>query len=264
MNILAIGDVFGKPGMRALHECLPRLVPERKIDLVIANGENIAGGFGMTEELVKELFSMGVDVVTGGNHTWDKNEIFPMLDREPRLLRPANYPQGNPGHGTVVVRSRSGVEVGVANLEGRVFMPTSCGDPFRAADLALAELSQKAKVRVLDFHAEASSEKRAMGFHVDGRFSFVFGTHTHIPTADPWVLPKGTGYVSDVGMSGSDESVIGMKIEDALKRFLVGHSIRSEVGKRWPVFRSVLCDVDEHTGKARSLERVDVRLPDLA
>ncbi len=262
MKVLAIGDVFGKPGLRAIRECLHKAVDHHKIDLVIANGENIAGGFGMTEELVHELFDLGVHVVTGGNHTWDKSEIFPMLDREPRLLRPANYPAGNPGHGTVVVETAGGIKVGVVNLEGRVFMPTACGDPFRAADAALAELSTKAKVIVLDFHAEASSEKRAMGFYVDGRVSFQFGTHTHVPTADAWVLPKGTGYVTDVGMNGPDESIIGMRIEDVLKRFLSGHSIRMEVGKRFPVFRSVLCDIDEQTGKARSLERVDVRLPE--
>src|SRR3954462_14868274 len=159
MKVLAIGDIFGKPGLRAVSECLDKAVDRFNIDLVIANGENIAGGFGMTEDLVRELFELGVHVVTGGNHTWDKNEISPMLDREPRLLRPANYPGGNPGHGTCVVETAGGIKVGVMNLEGRVFMPTSCGDPFRAADECIKELSQKAKVIVLDFHAEASSEK---------------------------------------------------------------------------------------------------------
>jgi 2',3'-cyclic-nucleotide 2'-phosphodiesterase len=262
VKVLAIGDVFGKPGMRAVRECLDKTVDRHKVDLVVANGENIAGGFGMTADLVQDLFDMGVHVVTGGNHTWDKSEIFPMLDREPRLLRPVNYPAGNPGHGMVVVDTPGGIPVGVLNIEGRVFMPTACGDPFRAADAALAELTGKARVIVLDFHAEASSEKRAMGFYLDGRVSFLFGTHTHVPTADAWVLPKGTGYVTDVGMNGPDESIIGMKTEDVLKRFLSGHSLRMEVGKRWPVFRSVLCDIDEESGKARSLERIDVRLPD--
>lgn len=262
MKVLAIGDVFGSPGRRAVRECLDKVVDRHRVDLVVANGENLAGGFGLTAEHVRELFDLGVHVVTGGNHTWDKPEIFPMLDREPRLLRPANYPPGNPGHGSTVVETAGGVPVAVLNLEGRVFMPTSCGDPFRAADAALAELSREAKVILLDFHAEASSEKRAMGFYVDGRASFVWGTHTHVPTADPWVLPKGTGYVSDVGMSGADDSIIGMRTEDVLKRFLSGHHVRMETGKRWPVFRSVLCDVEEETGRARSVERVDLRLPD--
>lgn len=262
MKVLAIGDVFGAPGKKALEECLHKVIDRHHVDLVVANGENLAGGFGMTTDLVRSLFDLGVHVVTGGNHTWDKNEIFPMLDKEPRLLRPANYPAGNPGHGTAVVETAGGIPVGVLNLEGRVFMPTACGDPFRAADAAVAELSKKAKVILLDFHAEASSEKRAMGWHLDGRVSFVWGTHTHVPTADPWVLPKGTGYVTDVGMTGADESIIGMKVEDVLKRFLLGHSIRMDVGKRWPVFRSVLCDIDEETGKARSVERADIRLPE--
>ena len=262
MKVLAIGDVFGAPGKRALDECLHKVVDRHQVDLVVANGENMAGGFGMTVDLVRSLFDMGVHVVTGGNHTWDKNEIFPLLDKEPRLLRPANYPAGNPGHGTTIVETAGGIPVGVINLEGRVFMPTACGDPFRAADAAVAELSKKAKVLLLDFHAEASSEKRAMGWHLDGRVSFVWGTHTHVPTADPWVLPKGTAYVTDVGMSGPDESIIGMKVDDVLKRFLLGHSVRMDVGKRWPVFRSVLCDIDEETGKARSIERVDMRLPE--
>ena len=263
MKVLAIGDVFGTPGRRALRECLHKVIDRHGVDLVVANGENLAGGFGMTAEYVHELFDMGVHVVTGGNHTWDKREILPVLDREPRLLRPANYPDGNPGHGTTVVETAGGIPVGVMNLEGRVFMPTACGDPFRAADAAIAELSKKTKVIVLDFHAEASSEKRAMGWYLDGRVSFVWGTHTHVPTADPWVLPKGTGYVSDVGMTGPDESIIGMKVEDVLERFLSGHHVRMDVAKRWPVFRSVLCEIDEQTGKARSVERVDIRLPDL-
>ena len=263
VKILAIGDVFGAAGRRAVSECLPKVIDRHHVDVVIANGENLAGGFGMTREGVEELFELGVHVVTGGNHTWDKPEIFPMLDKEPRLLRPVNYPEGNPGHGTVVVESAGGVAVGVANIEGRVFMPTACGDPFRAADAAIEKLrSQGARVIVIDFHAEASSEKRALAAHVDGRASFVFGTHTHVPTADPWVLPKGTGYVTDVGMNGPDDSIIGMKTEDVLKRFLSGHHIRMEVGKRWPLFRSVLCDVDESTGLARNVERVDFRLPE--
>ena len=262
MKVLAIGDIFGKPGLRAVRECLPKAIDRHHVDLVIANAENIAGGFGMTRDLVEELFDLGVHVVTGGNHTWDKSEIFPMLDKEPRLLRPANYPDGNPGHGTCVVETAGGIKVGVANIEGRVFMPTACGDPFRAADAVLADLTKKVKVVVIDFHAEASSEKRAMGFYVDGRASFIFGTHTHVPTADPWVLPKGTGYVTDVGMNGPDESIIGMKVEDVLKRFLSGHHLRLDVGKRWPVFRSVVCEIDEATGKAKNVERHDVRLPE--
>lgn len=262
MKVLAIGDIFGSAGKRAVLESLDRAVDRFKIDLVIANAENIAGGFGMTVDLVNELFDAGVHVVTGGNHTWDKQEIFPMLDREPRLLRPVNYPDLNPGHGTCIVETAGGVKVGVLNVEGRVFMPTACADPFRAADAAVAELAKQTKIIVVDFHAEASSEKRAMGWYLDGRVSFVYGTHTHIPTADPWVLPKGTAYVTDVGMSGPDESVIGMKVEDVIRRFLLGHHHKLDVGRRWPLFRSVVADIDEATGKARSIERHDVRLAD--
>ncbi len=262
MRVLAIGDIFGNAGRRAVRESLDRAVDQHRIDLVIANAENIAGGFGMTVELVQELFDLGVHVITGGNHTWDKTEIFPLLDREPRLLRPANYPEGNPGHGIAVVETAGGIPVAVVNLEGRVFMPTACGDPFRAFDSAYAEAAKRAKVVIVDFHAEASSEKRAFGFYADGRASFVFGTHTHIPTADPGILPQGTGYVSDVGMTGPDDSVIGMRVEDALKRFLTGHHQRMEPAKRAPVFRAVVCEIDESTGRARSVERVDRRLPD--
>ena len=262
MKILAIGDIFGSAGRRAVKQCLDKAVDRFSIDLVIANGENIAGGFGMTPDLVHELFDLGVHVVTGGNHTWDKPEIFPMLDKEPRLLRPANYPAGNPGRGVTVVETPGGIPVGVVNIEGRVFMPTATADPFRAADAAIAELKDRVKVIVVDFHAEASSEKRAMGWYCDGRVSVLYGTHSHVPTADPWVLPKGTAYVTDVGMTGPDESIIGLKVEDVLQRFLMGRKVRQEPAKRWPVFRSVVMDVDEKTGLARSIERHDVRLPD--
>ncbi|MGC2433085.1 MAG: TIGR00282 family metallophosphoesterase, partial [Desulfobaccales bacterium] len=218
MNILFIGDIVGNPGRRAVEELLPRLVDQYFIDLVVANGENASGGIGITPAVADQLFSYGIDVLTSGNHIWKHKEILPYLEETDRLLRPANYPPETPGRGYAVVETAAGEQVGVINLEGRVFMNTiDC--PFRTVDRILGLLPKELKVILVDMHAEATSEKQALGWFLDGRVSAVVGTHTHVQTADGRVLPGGTGYLSDAGMTGPVDSVIGMKREIILERF---------------------------------------------
>src|SRR6201996_5528830 len=220
MNILFIGDIFGSPGRRIVSEHLEDIAKTNAIDLIIANGENAAGGFGITPSIAEDLFALGVDVITTGNHVWDKREIFDYLTRQPRLIRPGNYPEG-PGSGTIAIRARNGVECAVLNLQGRTFMtPIDC--PFRTADRLLNALDPAIKVRFVDFHAEVTSEKMAMGWYLDGRVSAVVGTHTHIPTADTRVLPGGTAYQTDAGMTGPYHSVIGVETGIIIQRFLTG------------------------------------------
>jgi metallophosphoesterase (TIGR00282 family) len=253
MNILFIGDIFGSPGRRIVADHLEDIIETNRIDLAIANAENAAGGFGITPAIAEDLFAMGLDVLTTGNHVWDKREIFDYLARQPRLLRPANYPDGN-GRGVVVVRSRAGVDCAVVNLQGRVYMAnTDC--PFRKADQILAELDPSVKVRFVDFHAEVTSEKIALGWHLDGRVSAVVGTHTHVPTADTRVLPRGTAYQTDCGMTGPYDSVIGVETDIVLQRFLTAVPVRMEAAKGRPELHAVIVDVDETTGKARSIRR---------
>lgn len=231
MKILFIGDIFASPGRRAVAEHLPRLVQEENIDLTVANAENAAGGFGLTPAVAEELFALGLDVLTSGNHIWDKREIYDYLAEQPRLLRPANYPDELPGRGVWVGRARNGVPVAVINLQGRTYMPPiDC--PFRKADEILPSLDPAVKVRIVDFHAEVTSEKMAMGWYLDGRVSAVLGTHTHVPTADARVLPQGTAYQTDVGMTGPYESVIGVKADAVVRRFLTGLPVRFEPAKR--------------------------------
>jgi len=219
MNILFIGDVVGAPGRRALEELLPRLVDRHFIDLVIANGENAAGGLGITPLVADQLLGYGIDVLTSGNHIWKHKEILPYLEATDRLVRPANYPPETPGQGLSLVETAAGEKAAVLNLEGRVFMsPLEC--PFRTVDRLLASIPPQVKVIIVDIHAEATSEKQAMGWHLDGRVSAVVGTHTHVQTADERILPGGTGYISDAGMTGPVDSVIGMKKEIILERFL--------------------------------------------
>jgi metallophosphoesterase (TIGR00282 family) len=253
MNILFIGDIFGSPGRRIVADHLEDIIETNRIDLAIANGENAAGGFGITPAIAEDLFAMGLDVLTTGNHVWDKREIFDYLARQPRLLRPANYPDGN-GRGVIVVRSRAGIDCAVVNLQGRVYMAnTDC--PFRKADQILAELDPSVKVRFVDFHAEVTSEKIALGWHLDGRVSAVVGTHTHVPTADTRVLPRGTAYQTDCGMTGPYDSVIGVETDIVLQRFLTAVPVRMEAAKGRPELHAVIVDVDETTGKARSIRR---------
>ena len=255
MRLLFVGDVMGKPGRRALHSILPRLVDQHRTDYVVVNVENSAGGFGVTPDVMDELSDLPIDCYTTGNHVWDKREGYDLLDREPRLLRPANYPDGNPGKGVYVGETAGGIPVAVLNLEGRVFM-SQLESPFLVADRLLAQLDKKVKVIFVDFHAEATSEKQAIAFYLDGRVSAVIGTHTHVPTADERVLPNGTALLTDVGMTGPYESVIGMRVDKVLKRFLLQTPSSFEVAKRDVRLAAALVDIDEKTGKARKIERM--------
>ena len=252
MNILMIGDVIGRPGRRAVAALLPLLRAELQLDLVIANGENAAAGFGLTGDTANELFAAGVDVITSGNHIWDQKEIVAVIDQETAILRPLNYPPSAPGRGLLTQKG-----VTVLNLQGRTFM-VDIDDPFRGADAALGALPKDALV-VVDMHAEATSEKQAMGRYLDGRVAAVLGTHTHVPTADARVLPGGTAYVTDVGMVGPSESIIGSEIDAVLQRFLTGMPVRLPVADKSPTvqFNAVLVEIDEATRRARSVTRVD-------
>jgi 2',3'-cyclic-nucleotide 2'-phosphodiesterase len=258
LKLLFVGDVVGKPGRRALHNLLPRLVDHHRADYVVVNVENAAGGFGITPEVLRDVQDLPIDVFTTGNHVWDKKEGVEILDRVPNLLRPANYPEGNPGRGLHVGETAAGIPVAVMNLEGMVFM-SNLDSPFRAADRLLKALEPQVKVVLLDFHAEATSEKQAMGFYLDGRVSAVLGTHTHVPTADERVLPNGTALLTDVGMTGPYESVIGMRVDKVLKRFLLQTPSSFEVAKRDVRLAGAIIDVDEATGKARGIERLLVK-----
>jgi metallophosphoesterase (TIGR00282 family) len=224
VKILFIGDTVARAGRTIVHDCLKRLQEELEVDVTILNCENAAAGFGVTPTIADDFFHWGVDVLTSGNHIWDKKEIFSYLDRNARILRPANYPPDNPGHGCVTVTTASGEQVAVLNLQGRVFMPTT-DDPFRVADAELAKLPKSVKVIFVDMHGEATSEKLAMGWYLDGRVSAVIGTHTHIPTADETILPGGTAYQTDAGMTGPFMSVIGVMKEDVIHRFLDRKSV---------------------------------------
>lgn len=261
MRIIFVGDIFGKPGRMITRDLLPDLVRSRGIELVVANGENSAGGFGITPSLVDELLDLGIDVITTGNHVWDKREIieyFQLADGDPysparRLLRPANYPDGTPGWGVYEGQTRSGIPYAVINMQGRVFM-TNNDDPFRVADDLLTRI--QAKVILVDFHAEATSEKIALGWYLDGRVTAVLGTHTHIPTADERVLPGGTAYQTDVGMTGPYESVIGVTKETILQRFLTNMPVRFEAATGDVRFCAAIIDCDPATGRASSIERM--------
>lgn len=260
MNILFVGDIFASPGRRIVGDYLQQIISEEKIDLAIANAENSAGGFGITPPIAQELFSIGLEVLTTGNHIWDKREIYDHFQREPRLLRPANYAAELPGTGLYTGTARNGVPYAVMNLQGRVHMaPLDC--PFRKADALLEQIPPEIKVRFLDFHAEATSEKVAMGWYLDGRVSAVIGTHTHIPTADARVLPKGTAYQTDSGMTGPYESVIGVDKDLIVKRFLTQLPMRFESAKHGVELRAVIVSVDESTGLATAIRpyRIDGR-----
>jgi len=253
-NILFIGDIFGSPGRQIVARHLKDIVAAEKIDLAIANAENAAGGFGITPQLADEIFGYGLDVLTSGNHIWDKREIYDYLPRQPRLLRPANYPAELPGAGVIVVRARNGVDCAVLNLQGRVHMPTTdC--PFRKAEKLLAELPPGVVVRFLDFHCEVTSEKMAMGWFLDGKVSAVVGTHTHIPTADTRILPNGTAYQTDAGMTGPYRSVIGVETQLILDRFLTQMPVRMEAARHGAELHAVIVEVDETTGKATAVRR---------
>jgi hypothetical protein len=258
MKILFIGDIVGKPGRRAIQELLPDIVEERRIDFVIANCENAAAGFGVTADIVEELFSARIDVLTSGNHIWDKKEVMNFLEDEKALLRPANYPAGAPGWGSVVLPAPDGSTVGVINLAGRVFMnPLDC--PFRTAEREIELLKKRTRVIIVDIHAEATSEKIALGWHLAGRVTAVLGTHTHVQTADERILPGGTAYITDVGMTGPFDSVIGIRKDAIMERFLLQIPNRFEVAKGDVRLQAVLVDVDA-AGSAVAIERLSVAL----
>ncbi|MGI8989797.1 MAG: TIGR00282 family metallophosphoesterase [Bryobacteraceae bacterium] len=254
MKILFIGDIFASAGRKIVADHLRDIRDAQKIDLAIANGENSAGGFGITPNLAEELFGLGLDVITTGNHVWDKKEIYDYLNKRPNLLRPANYPGSSPGSGLVVCKTREGLSCAVLNLQGRVYMAsTDC--PFRKADEILAALDPAIKVRFVDFHAEVTSEKMAMGWYLDGRVSAVIGTHTHIPTADSRILPGGTAYQTDAGMTGPYDSVIGVDKSIIMQRFMSAMPGRMEAANGGVELHSVIVEVDENTGKAVSIRR---------
>jgi 2',3'-cyclic-nucleotide 2'-phosphodiesterase len=262
VRILFIGDIFGKPGREIARRAIPALVERREIDFVIANVENSAAGFGVTGDIADTILGYGVDVMTTGNHVWDKKEILDYIPRQPKLLRPANFPAGVPGRGSYLGRTRTGEPVGVINLMGRIFM-APLDDPFAAALREIEQLRAKARIIIVDFHAEATSEKVAMGWHLDGRATAVFGTHTHVQTADERILPKGTAYLTDVGMTGPHDSIIGVEIAAALGRFLTALPQKFETATGNPRLNAVVIQADEKTGRATSIERLSLNADDL-
>jgi metallophosphoesterase (TIGR00282 family) len=257
MKILFVGDIFASPGRRIVADHFQKLITTHRIDLAIANAENAAGGFGVTPSIAQELLSLGLDVITTGNHVWDKREIYDYLDREPRLLRPANYNAALPGSGLYMGKARNGVPYAVLNLQGRVHMPPlEC--PFAKADELLALIPPEIKVRFFDFHAEATSEKIAMGWHLDGRATAVVGTHTHIATSDSRVLPGGTAYQTDCGMTGPYDSVIGVEKATVIRKFLTQLPMRFEAAKGMVELHAVIVSLDEATGKASRIESLTI------
>jgi hypothetical protein len=257
VKVLFIGDIVGKPGRQAVTALLPSLQREYGIALTIANAENAAGGFGIIPSVAEELFKANIDLLTSGNHIWDKKETELYLATERRLLRPANYPEAAPGYGAALWE-QGGRRVGVLNLQGRVFMPTiDC--PFRVAEQEIALLKEATDLIIIDFHAEATSEKQAFARFVDGRVSAVVGTHTHVQTADEQILPAGTAYITDVGMTGASDSVIGMEPADVLRRFLTQMPTKFRVAKGTPILSAVVLDLEEESGKARTITRLQLR-----
>ena len=256
MRFLIVGDVVGKPGRQILADKLKTIKEELDIEGVVVNGENAAGGLGIVPEVCEEILSYGVDVITSGNHIWDKKEIVDYIDYQPRLIRPLNYPPGVPGKGWVMVE-RKGKKWIAANMSGRVFMP-SLDCPFHRIEEELENFKKVTNLILLDFHAEASSEKIAMGWFLDGKVSCVFGTHTHVATADERILPQGTAYITDIGMTGAHDSVIGVKTEDILSRFLTQMPIRYQVAKDNVKLNGIVVEVDEITGRATEISRLSI------
>ena len=255
MRILLVGDIVGRPGRELIRKGLRGLVAHHDIDLVIANAENSAAGFGVTKDIGDTLLEWGVDVMTSGNHIWDKKEVIEYIRTEPRLLRPANYPAGVPGRGSYVAETSDGRAVGVINAMGRVFM-TPIDDPFAVVLREIEAIRHRTRVIIVDFHAEATSEKVAMGWHLDGKVTAVVGTHTHVQTADERILPNGTAHLTDVGMTGPHDSIIGMEVEPSLSRFLTGMPTRFEPATGNPRLNAVMIDADEKTGRATAITRI--------
>ncbi len=260
MKILCVGDVVGRPGRDAVEKLLPGLKKEFDIECVIVNAENSAGGNGITTKIAKEFFAMGCDVLTMGDHVWDKHEIKDYLNDCPSILRPLNFPEGTPGRGWCVISTASGKKVAVMNLIGRVFMRYNVNCPFKEARAAIDEIKKQTSVIVVDMHAEATSEKVAMGWYLDGHVSLVFGTHTHIPTADETILPNATAYITDLGMTGPYHSVIGQSKEKIIERFLTSLPVRFETATEDSRLSGIVVDVDETTGRAKTITRLQRRL----
>jgi len=260
MKVLFIGDIIGKVGRIATKELIPNIVNRYKIDMVIANGENAAGGFGLTEEVVLEIFKSGVHIITTGNHVWDKKEFATQILKEDRVLRPLNYPPGVPGYGSVLYTLPNGEKVAVINISGRVFM-SMMDCPFRIGKEEVERLVNITKVIIIDFHAEATSEKIAFGYFIDGKVSAVIGTHTHVQTADEKILPNGTAFITDVGMTGPDNSIIGIKKEQVIQRFLTNMPVRFEAAKGNGIFNAVVIEIDEGTGKSTAIQRLQLKYP---
>jgi 2',3'-cyclic-nucleotide 2'-phosphodiesterase len=262
MRLLFIGDIVGKPGRDLVRQGLQAIVEYHQIDFVIANAENAAGGFGITREIGEQLLDLGVDVMTSGNHIWDKKEALDYIGIEPRLLRPANYPARAPGNGSYVARTRDGRSVGVINAMGRVFM-LNIDDPFAVVQREVDQLRERTRIIFVDFHAEATSEKQAMGWFLDGKVTAVVGTHTHVQTADERILPKGTAYLSDAGMTGPHDSIIGVEVEPALARFLTALPQKFDTATANPRLNAVIVEADDQTGRATEIERLDYSLDEL-
>lgn len=255
LRILAVGDVVGRPGRDLLKSRIQGIIDTHGVDFVIVNGENSAGGKSITPDIVREFLSIGVDVITTGNHVWDNSEVLKILDVEPALLRPANYPSGVKGHGYHIV-DKKGFRVCVMNLQGRLFMePIDC--PFQKFDALYASVKDKSDMIIIDFHAEATSEKQALGWHVDGRASALFGTHTHVQTADERVLPGGTGYITDLGMTGSFDSVIGVNKDNSVRRFLTFTRVKFEVAEKNCRINGIIMDITKD-GKTERMERINI------
>jgi metallophosphoesterase (TIGR00282 family) len=262
IRLLFIGDIVGRPGRDVVRLGVRPVVERHRIDVVIANGENAAAGFGITREIGDEILDCGVDVLTSGNHVWDRKEAVDYIGAEARLLRPANYPAGVPGRGSYLTRLPDGRAVGVVNVMGRVFM-ANLDDPFAVVLREIEALAAKTRIILVDFHAEATSEKSAMGWHLDGKVTAVVGTHTHVQTADERILPKGTAYLTDVGMTGPHDSIIGVAIEPALRRFLDAMPARFETATGNPRLNAVVIEADERTGVAVRIERLNYSMSDL-
>jgi len=262
MRILFVGDIFGKPGREIARRAIPALVERESLDFVIANVENAAAGFGITGDIADTILGYGVDAMTTGNHVWDKKEILDYIPRQPKLLRPANFPAGTPGRGSYLGRTRTGEPIGVVNVMGRIFMQP-LEDPFAVVLREIDALRAKARVVIVDFHAEATSEKVAMGWHLDGRATAVFGTHTHVQTADDRILPRGTAYVTDAGMTGPHDSIIGVTTEIALSRFLTGMPAKFESATGLGRLNAVIVTADQATGRATAVERLNLSSADV-
>lgn len=258
MKVLFIGDIVGGAGRKALREGIPKLVERLKIDFVIANVENAAGGFGITESVGEEIFSLGVDILTSGNHIWDKKEGVAYIARENRLLRPANYPEDVPGYGSIVINTSAGEKIAVINVSGRVFM-NQMDCPFKVSEREIPKIKEQTNIIIVDFHAEATSEKSAFGWFLDGEVSAVIGTHTHVQTADETILPNGTAFITDVGMTGPINSVIGIKKEQIIERFLTHLPVRFETAKGASILSAVVIDIDPKSGHATGIQRLQIK-----